>query len=226
MANEIEKVNTIAIADIEKINGITDDNLQELNTFEMTGIPPAMAASGGTETTTTVDGVSYKFHTFTSSGTLNITSAGVADILVVAGGGSGGQDCGGGGGGGGMLFNAVTGSASHATSTAAANPFSSTGNKTITIGAGGAQGDSGSAYAGYPGSDSIVYDDSGTATALMAGDGGGGGGKVGRAATYMDGGSAGVAAVVAVLLRDSLGTTTTTLITFMHKVGLGQTFLA
>ena len=37
MANAVEKVNTIAIADIEAINTITDDNLQALNTLEFTG---------------------------------------------------------------------------------------------------------------------------------------------------------------------------------------------
>ena len=37
MANEIEKVNTIAIADIEKFNGKTDDNIEKLNAFEFTG---------------------------------------------------------------------------------------------------------------------------------------------------------------------------------------------
>jgi hypothetical protein len=98
MANAVEKVNTIAIGDIEKINTRTDDNIQALNTLEFTGVT-YMAASGGSETTTTVDGISYKFHTFTGSGTLNVTSAGAADILVVAGGGAGGMDCAGGGGG-------------------------------------------------------------------------------------------------------------------------------
>ena len=37
MANEIEKLNTIAIADIEKFNGKTDDNIEKLNAFEFTG---------------------------------------------------------------------------------------------------------------------------------------------------------------------------------------------
>ena len=38
MANEIEKVNTIAIADIEKFNGKTDDNIEKLNTLEFAGL--------------------------------------------------------------------------------------------------------------------------------------------------------------------------------------------
>lgn len=38
MANEIEKVNTIEITDIEKINGKTDDNIEKLNTLEFAGL--------------------------------------------------------------------------------------------------------------------------------------------------------------------------------------------
>ena len=38
MANEIEKVNTIAIADIEKFNGKTDDNIEKLNTLDFEGL--------------------------------------------------------------------------------------------------------------------------------------------------------------------------------------------
>ena len=41
MANAVEKVNTIAIADIEKINTITDANLEDLNTLEFTGVTDA-----------------------------------------------------------------------------------------------------------------------------------------------------------------------------------------
>lgn len=37
MANEIEKVNTIAIADIEKVSGRTDDNIEKLSGLEFTG---------------------------------------------------------------------------------------------------------------------------------------------------------------------------------------------
>ena len=41
MANAVDKVNGIAIADIQAINGITDDNLQALNTLEFTGVTDA-----------------------------------------------------------------------------------------------------------------------------------------------------------------------------------------
>ena len=40
MANAIEKVNSIAITDIETINTKTDDNIQAFNSFEFTGVIP------------------------------------------------------------------------------------------------------------------------------------------------------------------------------------------
>ena len=46
MANEIEKINDIAIASIEKLNDKTDANIQAVNGLELTG-----GASGGTITT-------------------------------------------------------------------------------------------------------------------------------------------------------------------------------
>jgi hypothetical protein len=60
-----------------------------------------IVATGGTITTNG----NYKVHTFTSSGTFQITSGnGFVRTLVVAGGGSGGsQGAGGGGGAGGMI---------------------------------------------------------------------------------------------------------------------------
>ena len=61
MANAVEKVNTIAIADIEAINTITDANLQALNTLEFTGV----AADAHTLIST---------HTASASSSLDITS--------------------------------------------------------------------------------------------------------------------------------------------------------
>ena len=43
-------------------------------------------ATGGTITTNGL----YKIHTFTSSGTFNVTTGGQMDALIVAGGGGGG----------------------------------------------------------------------------------------------------------------------------------------
>ena len=45
-------------------------------------------------------GVNYKYLTYTASGTLTVTKAGFADVLVVGGGGGGGKYGGGGGAGG------------------------------------------------------------------------------------------------------------------------------
>ena len=72
MANEIEKVNSIAIGDIEKVSSRTDDNIQAINSLEFTGSSP------------------YTAHVFTSTGELNVSSGGEAQILVVGGGGSAG----------------------------------------------------------------------------------------------------------------------------------------
>ena len=46
MANEIEKLNGIALGDIQTVNGITDDNLQALNGLEFTGTSEFMLATG------------------------------------------------------------------------------------------------------------------------------------------------------------------------------------
>ena len=53
MANAVEKVNTIAILDIETINGKTDANIQAFNGFEFTGVIPY---SGITWTTVGTEG--------------------------------------------------------------------------------------------------------------------------------------------------------------------------
>jgi hypothetical protein len=65
----------------------------------------------------------YAYKTFTASGTLTITTAGFADIVVCSGGGGGGSS-GGGGGAGGVLQ--VT------------NAYLPVGTLTVTVGAGGA----------------------------------------------------------------------------------------
>ncbi len=57
------------------------------------------AATGGTEVT---DG-GYKYHTFTSDGTLTVTQGGKFDCLIVAGGGGGGSSTADAGGAGGVV---------------------------------------------------------------------------------------------------------------------------
>jgi hypothetical protein len=90
-------------------------------------------ANGGTVTTLTQNGVNYRVHTFTSSGTLSVTQSGDVEVLMVAGGGGGGSaansywETGGGGGAGGLI---------HTTGFKVGDNT----NYTVTIGAGGGGG--------------------------------------------------------------------------------------
>jgi len=80
------------------------------------------AATGGSVTTSG----NTKKHTFTSSGTLSVSSVGTDSsytVFIIGGGGGGGNFAGGGGGAGGAVETSGT--------------FSSTGNYTVTVGAGG-----------------------------------------------------------------------------------------
>ncbi len=101
--------------------------------------PPApISASGGTKTTSGV----YTIHTFTSSGSLVVSSTAVGlpnaiEYLVVAGGGGGGCHSAGGGGGGGYRSSVGSessggGGSTESTITAAVKTYP------VTMGAGGA----------------------------------------------------------------------------------------
>ena len=135
-------------------------------------------ASGGTITTVTEGGFNYRVHTFTASGTLQVTIPTFVDaqVLVVAGGGNGGGSSvgGGGGGGGGMMFGDYPLSAITYTVTvggAGANSsITSSGLNIYTVG-GGAGGSSGPGGAGGSGGGG-------------RGDGGGGGGATTQFSTY------------------------------------------
>ena len=84
----------------------TDDVVKVYSGTEWVEVGAApMNASGGTVTSYTVGGQSYRSHTFTSSGTFTPTTTGTVDLIVVAGGGSGGRDNSGGGGAGGVRQN-------------------------------------------------------------------------------------------------------------------------
>lgn len=88
-------------------------------------IPALIVAAGGTTATAIVSGISYKFHTFTSTSDLVVTTGGNMDILLVGGGGGGGTNSGGGGGGGAIIV---------------ASGFVGPGTYTATVGNGGAGG--------------------------------------------------------------------------------------
>ena len=65
-------------------------------------------ATGGTESTYSSGGITYKVHTFTSSGTFIAESSGLVDVLIVAGGGGGAGAFAGGGGAGGVVYGTNT----------------------------------------------------------------------------------------------------------------------
>ena len=85
------------------------------------------SASGGAESQITDQGIAYKVHSFTSTGTSQITvdKAGFFECLVVAGGGAGGGSNGAGGGGGGVVIQRV---------------FVHTGTYDVVVGAGNTSG--------------------------------------------------------------------------------------
>lgn len=116
--------------------------------------PFLLFATGGTQTTASVGGLTYTIHTFRTTGTSTFTVLRTVNVeyLVVAGGGGGGVGRAGGGGGGGFVEGAMT-----------LNP----GTYTITVGTGGNAGANDS-QGGDGGSSSIG--------ALVTTVGGGGGG--------------------------------------------------
>jgi len=78
---------------------------------QLSNVP--FGATGGTISTVTIGGTSYKLHVFTSSGTFTPNKSGEVAVVVVGGGGAGGRSYGdndtgkGGGGAGGVVFKAV-----------------------------------------------------------------------------------------------------------------------
>jgi hypothetical protein len=132
----------------------------------------AAAGSGGVETEIVDGGVTYRVHTFTSSGTFTVTKGGQVEYLIVAGGGGGGGSGAAGAGGGGGAGGLLTGSTSVTEQT-----FS------VTVGAGGG---SGLNTTGGSGSGSSVFGLSAT-----GGGGGGNAGAIGQPGGSGGGGGAG-----------------------------------
>lgn len=122
---------------------------------------PAAAVTGGTTAVATVDGVEYRVHTFSTSGSLVVNTATSIEYLVVGGGGAGGglittpsRAAGGGGGGGGLRQGQFT-------ALAAAT-------YTIAVGSGGSASSGATGASGQPSSFHTIES-----------AGGGGGGKAG-----------------------------------------------
>jgi hypothetical protein len=150
-----------------------------------------LTATGGTIT----ESGGYKIHTFTSSGTFEITSgSGDIEFLVIAGGGGGsGRDIGGGGGAGGYRCS-VSGESSGGGGSAETALTLGKGTYTVTVGAGGAGGTDGGVAS--QGNDSVFA----TITSVGGGgarsynvaqpdDAGGGSGGGGAGITYLTAGS-------------------------------------
>jgi hypothetical protein len=95
------------------------------------GAKVKLTATGGQGTQTIG---AYKYHTFTSNGTLTVIGTGPIEILAVGGGGGGGSQPGVGGGGGGGVI--------------AYDSYICTSNLSITIGNGSGAGAIGSANGG------------------------------------------------------------------------------
>ncbi len=136
------------------------------------------SATGGTITTILVNEINYTVHTFTSSGTFNVTGSMNATVLVVAGGGGGGGNGpgDGGGGAGGLIYN----------SSYPAN----TSLITVTVGSGGIRnGQGGNSVFGVL--TAIGGGRGGEYQANLASVGGSGGGGSGRGSSHA--GAAGTA---------------------------------
>ena len=144
------------------------------------GIQRKLKATGGTITDVNISGIDYRVHTFTSSGTFNVTSgSGDIEFVIVGAGGAGGYASNGGGGGGaGGYLSSVQGELSGRNSAALSVYPVLAGSYTITVGSGTTgQGQSSSAF-GY--------------TAIGGGAGGqssGGSGGSGGGSGYLSPGS-------------------------------------
>jgi hypothetical protein len=100
---------------------------------------PNFSISGGTS----VESGGYRYHTFTSSGTLTVAGTGTVDALLVAGGGAGGTGWyGGGGGSGGIVYKT--------------SELLTSGQYAIEVGLGGAQSTS-TQVAGGNGGNSTAF---------------------------------------------------------------------
>jgi hypothetical protein len=163
---------------------VEESNVGDLQNIEF------VVATGGTITTSG----DYKIHTFTSSGTFTVTSAGNAagsnsvDYMVVAGGGGGGSggNYNGGGGAGGGFRESVPSPAAW-TASPLANPGGalpvSVQGYPVTVGGGGAGGTGPNTSKGSTGVSSSF--------SSITSTGGGGGGAGGPGAPGASGGSGG-----------------------------------
>jgi hypothetical protein len=91
---------------LDTINSI--EVLKETS-FNSNSLAPNINATGGSTSSYTLNNITYRVHSFTSSGNFIVSSGrGDVEYIIVAGGGGGGETHGGGGGAGGVVQSTAT----------------------------------------------------------------------------------------------------------------------
>jgi len=142
----------------------------DVNNFSI-DLTPGISATGGTVTTISDGGISYKLHSFTTAGASSfvVSGAGTVEVLVVGGGGGGAGAFAGGGGAGGVVYSA-------------SYPVSG-GTYAVTVGNGGAGGYAWYNTTAHPNGMGGVTGEDSSFGPLIA-KGGGGGGQFGGPGSY------------------------------------------
>ena len=180
---------------------------------------PYGVATGGTSSSITVGGINYTLLTFTASGTLTVTEAGLFDCIIIGPGGQGGQN--GGGGAGGYLEQTLYIDANQTITVGAGNHGNTSSVGTIAIAIYGGQGGSGYGFTtgvflvgGCGGGESsqatpskAVMNGNVGGTNSTFGGGGGGLGAVGGNGNPSVGGSGGAGKDISAWLGQTGGTT-------------------
>mgnify|MGYP004447524035 CR=1 len=78
MANEVEKLNTIAIADIEKFNLLADSDIEKINGFEFASAPALAFDAASGDTGTEVSSITFSHTCSTTSHRLLVVSVNLA----------------------------------------------------------------------------------------------------------------------------------------------------
>ena len=151
-------------------------NTAQVAAYWSGGGPVFMAATGGTTNDYVLNGITYRSHTFASSGSFIVTTAGdtpQVDVLVIGGGGGGGgRDYGGGGGGGygntatqtltATTYSLTVGNAGGNAYNPAAGGGSGGGTTTFNGISGAGGGPGGSNYGGASGNGGGIYTNGGS----------------------------------------------------------------
>jgi len=118
------------------VSGIAPNAMAVYNGTSWNQMSNKFSGTGGTETTYTSGGITYKVHTFLSSSTFTVNSLGSFDSLIIAGGGGGGAS-------GGSGWQGGHGGAGGYITTSGFSLNLALGSNTVTVGAGGASANNG-----------------------------------------------------------------------------------